>query len=121
MLHPRHHLLADVTALVEIDAVQAVHVGFVRKRVAIHEVEPAARHARGDAMGVVGGAVDQLRADQVGDLLLELFGHQNPPAERRVARIGEGQIGLDGRIAIPGREHAETVGQIFDPTLARSL
>ena len=45
MLHPRHHLLADITALVEIDAVQAVHVGFVRKRVAIHEVEAAARHA----------------------------------------------------------------------------
>ena len=82
MLHPRHHLLADITALVEIDAVQPVHVGLVRERVAIDEIETAARNARGDAMGVIGGAVDQLRADQIGGFLCEFLWHQNPPAER---------------------------------------
>ncbi len=101
MLHPRHHFLADVTALVEIDAVQAVHVGLVRKRVAIHEVEPAARHAGGDAMRFIGGAVDQIRADQVGDLLREFLRHQNPPAERGVARIGEGEVRLHRRARHP--------------------
>ena len=73
MLHPRHHFLADIAALVEIDAVQAVHVGFVRKRVAIDEVEAAARNARGNAMRVIGRAVDQLGADQIGDLLREFL------------------------------------------------
>jgi hypothetical protein len=57
MLHPRHHLLTDITALVEIDAVQPIHIGFMRKCVAIDEVQPAARNAQCDAMGVVGRAV----------------------------------------------------------------
>ena len=117
MLHPRHHFLTDVTALVEIDAVQAVHVGLVRKRVAIDEVETAARHAAGDAMRFIGRRIGELRADQVGDLLRKLSGNQNPPAERGVAGIGEGKVGLHGGLAIPGREHAEAVGEILDRDL----
>ena len=117
MLHPRHHLLSDVTALVEIDAVQAVHIGLVRKRVAIHEVEAAARHAHGDAMRVIGGAVDQLGADQVGDFLCEFRWNKDPPAQRCLRGIGERQIGLHGGIAVPCREHAETVREIFDRDL----
>ena len=120
MLHPRHHLLADVTALLEIDAVQAVHVGLVRKRVAIHEVEAAARHARGDAVCLIGRAFDEFCADQVGDFLLQLFGTRIA-AQRLVARIGEGQIRPDGRIAVPRREHPETVGQVFDTDLGAQL
>ena len=92
MLHPRHHFLSDIAALVEIDAVQPVHVGLVRKCVAIYEVEPAARHARRDAMRIIGGAVDQFGIDQRGDFWRQFFRHQNPPAERGVARIGERQI-----------------------------
>ena len=117
MLHARHDFLPDVTALVEIDAVQAIHVGLVRERVAIHEVEPAARNAAGDAMGFVGGAVDQIGADQVGDLLREFLGNEYAPAERGVARIGKRQIGHHGGIAVPGREHAEAVGQVLDRDL----
>src|SRR5262249_8880212 len=45
MLHARHDLLTDEAALVEIDAVELVHIGFVRKRVTINEIEAAARHA----------------------------------------------------------------------------
>ena len=38
-----------------------------------------------------------------------------------VARIGEGQIGLHRRIAVPCRDYAETVGQIFDRDLGAQL
>ena len=117
MLHPRHHLLSDVAALVEIDAVQAVHVGFVRKRVAIHEIEAAARNAGRDAMGVIGCAIEQIRANQIGDFLREFRWHKNPPAERGIARIGERQIGRHRGPAIPRREHTEAVGEIFDRDL----
>ena len=68
-------------------------------------------------MRVIGGAVDQFGADQIGGLLREFLRDQNPPAERGVARIGEGQIGLHRGLAVPGREHAEAVGQIFDRDL----
>ena len=43
------------------------------------------------------------------------------PAQCCVARIGERQIGLDRRIAVPRREHAETVRQIFDRDLGAQL
>ena len=121
MLHPRHHFLSDIAALVEIDAVQAVHVGLVRKRVAVHEIEPAARHAGGDAMRLIGVTVDEVGADQIGDLLLQLFGHENAPAERLVPRIGKGQIGLHGGLAVPYRQHAEAVGEVFDRDLGAQL
>src|SRR5258708_38747771 len=60
MLHSRNHLLSDVSALVEIDAEQAVHVGFVWKRIVIRKAKSAARNARRDAMGGVGRAVDEI-------------------------------------------------------------
>ena len=63
MLHARHDLLADIAALVEIDAVELVHVGFVRERVAIDEIESAARHAERDAVRLVGCGIDQRRAE----------------------------------------------------------
>src|SRR6476646_4307689 len=104
MLHSRNHLLSDVAALLENDAMQAVHVGFVGKRIAIDEVQPAARNAGGDAMSLIGSAVEQLRADQVGGFLRECLGHKNTPAKGWVARIGECQIRGYGRLAVPGRE-----------------
>src|SRR5947209_1655161 len=45
MLDARDHFLADVTALVEIDAGELIEVGFVRKRVAVSEVRFAPRDA----------------------------------------------------------------------------
>ena len=68
MLDARHHLLADVAALVEIDAGELVHVGFVRESVAVDEVEPAARHAERDAVRLVGVGIDQLGAEIGGGL-----------------------------------------------------
>ncbi len=121
MLHPRHHFLSDVTALVEIDAVQAIHVGLMRKRVAIHEIEAAARGARTDAMGLIVGAVDEFGADQIGNLLLEFFGNEDTPAERVVARIGECKIRPHRGFAAPDRQHAEAVGEILDRDLGAQL
>ena len=121
MLHPRHHLLADIAALVEIDAVQAIHIGLVREGIAIHEVEPAARRAAGDAVRLVGGAVDEFGADQAGDLLRQLLRRENAPAERRISRIGEGEIGLHRGLAIPGGDHAEAVGEVFHRDLGAQL
>ena len=121
MLHARHHFLSDIASLVEIDSVQAVHVGFVRERVAINEVEAAARRADGNPMRVIAGAVDQLRADQPRELLRKLLRHQDPPAERRVTRVGERQIGFHGGLAVPRRHHAETVGQVLDRDLGAQL
>jgi len=60
----RDHLLADEAALVEVDAAKLVHVGLVREGIAIDEVEAAARYAECDPMRLVGGRVEQLRADE---------------------------------------------------------
>ena len=68
MLDARHHLLADIAAFVEIDAGELVHVGLVRKGVAVDEVEPAARHAERNAVRLVGVRVDELRAEIGGRL-----------------------------------------------------
>src|SRR6186713_574641 len=99
MLHSRNHLLSDVAALLKIDTVQAVHVGFVGKRIAIDKVQPAARNAGGDAMSLIGSAVDQLRADQIGGFLGERRANTKAPAEGWVARVNECQIRYCGRIA----------------------
>jgi hypothetical protein len=114
MLHPRHHLLADIAALVEIDAVKPVHVGFVRKGIAIAEVEAAAGNAQRDAVGLVGRTVDHLRSDQVSGFLRQLFGEEYAKAKPGIARIGEGEIRFHRSLAVPCREHAETTGEIFD-------
>ena len=37
----RHHFLPDETAFLEIDAVELVHVGFMREGVAIDEIDAA--------------------------------------------------------------------------------
>ncbi len=108
MLHARDDLLADIAALVEIDAGKTVHVGLVRERIAVHEIEPAARHAERDAMGLVFGGIDQLGADEIGQLLLEIFGDQDASSRARIiARIGERKVRLRRELAVPGREHAE--------------
>src|SRR6202048_2418366 len=63
MLHARNHLLADEAALGKIDPTELVHVGLVRKRIAIAEIEPAARDCERSAMRLVRGRIGQLRAN----------------------------------------------------------
>ena len=50
---------------------------------------------------LIGGFIDEIGADQIGDLLLQLFGNQDAPAERFVARVGEGKIRLHRRARRP--------------------
>ena len=72
-------------------------------------------------MGLIGVAVDEIGADQVGHLLLEIFGHENAPAQRLMPRIGKGQIGLHGGLAVPYRQHADAVGDVLDRDLGAQL
>jgi len=83
-----------IAALVEIDAVKAVHVGLVRKCVAIHEVE--ARRAAGLRRlrwGFIVGAVEE-----IGGRSGRRPSASIPPApgcrqpNLSPARIGEGQV-----------------------------
>ena len=121
MLHPRHHLLADIAALVEIDAVQAVHVGLVRERVAIHEIEPAARHAGLDAMRFVSLAVDEVGADDAGD-----FGASSSGTSMRQPSASlRGSANARSGFIAGSPSHAASTPRLSDKssttTLARSL
>ena len=62
MLHPRHHFLADKAALLEVDAAELIHVGLVRKGVAIGEIDTAMGHAERDPVRVVSGGIGELGA-----------------------------------------------------------
>jgi hypothetical protein len=62
MLHARHDFLADVTAFLEIDAAELVHVALVREGVAIAEIDAALGHTKRDAMGLVLAGIDEFRA-----------------------------------------------------------
>src|SRR6185503_15801741 len=53
MLDPRYDLLADITAFLEVDTVELIHVGLVREGVVVLEIQPAARRAERDAMRLV--------------------------------------------------------------------
>src|SRR5579863_9063154 len=65
-------------------------------------------------MGLVGRAVEHLRADQIGGLLREFLRKENSKTECGMARIGECKVGLDRGLAVPHREYAEVVGEILD-------
>ena len=122
MLHARHHLLADVAALVEIDAGELVHVGLVREGVAVDEVEPAARHAERDAMRLVGVRLDELGAEIGGGLLGEMRRQHDALAERGQPRVGIDQA-VFGRRPLPSQTAStpSTSDRSSQITLARSL
>ena len=101
MLDARHHLLAHIAALGEVDAMQLVHVGLVREGVAIAEVEPAARDAERDAMRFVRLRLDQRGAEVGCRLLGEMRRQDHPRAEFRQARIGIAQAVVRNPLATP--------------------
>ena len=121
MLHARHHLLADVAALVEIDAGKLVHVGFVREGVTVDEIEPAARHAERDAMGLVGGRIDEFGTEVGGGLLRQMRRQHHPQAKLRQSRIGIDQAVFGVRRAVPHRQHAQHLRQILGDHLGAQL
>ena len=72
-------------------------------------------------MGFIGFAVDEIGADEIGDLLLQLLGNEDTPAELFAARIGKREVGLCRGLAIPHRKHAEAVGEVFHRHLGAQL
>ena len=72
-------------------------------------------------MRVIGRAVDQFGADQIGELWRQLFGNQDAPAQCGSPRIGKGQVGFYHGFAVPRRQHAEAVRQVFDRDLGAQL
>ena len=122
MLDARDHLLADEAALVEVDAAELVHVGLVRKGIAVNEIEAAARHAERDPVRLVGGGLEQLRAEIGRGLGGQVRRQHAAQAQRRQARIGDST----GRIRWPAApSQTASTPRISDKsstiTLARSL
>jgi len=118
----RHHLLADIAAFVEIDAGELVHVGFVRKSVAIDEIGAAARHAERNAVrSRRPSASVRLAPELGGGLGRQLRRQYDAGAETRMARIGRSKpYSLS---ALPARALARRAPATGSSTvtLARSL
>ena len=89
VLHARDHLLADEAALVEVDAAELVHVGLVRERIAVDEVEAAARHAERDAVRLVGRGIEQLGAEVGRGLGGQVRRQHAAQPQRRQPRVGD--------------------------------
>ena len=118
MLHPRHDFLADIAAFAEIDAAELIHVGLVRKRIAVAEIDAALRYAERNAMGVVIARRDEIRAELGRRRRGKVRRNHQAKPERRQARIGVAQAVFgDRRRAVPGGEHAERLRQILDHDL----
>ena len=92
---------------------QPVHVGLVRKSLAVDEIAAAARNAAGDPVRFVSRFIHQFGADQRRGLGRQFLRNQNAPAERFGARIGEAEVRLHCWNAVPHREHTERIGEVF--------
>ena len=121
MLHPRNDLLADIAAFAEIDAAELIHVGLVRKGVAVAEINAAVRHAERDAMRFVFARGDE-GCTEIGRRLggkMRRYYHAQP--ERRQPRIGVAQAIL----VVPLPSQAASTPRVSDKssimTLARNL
>jgi len=72
-------------------------------------------------MRLVRGCINEVGADEVGELLLEFRRNQDADAEPLVARIDDSEVRLGLKLAAPCGEHAEIVGQIFHSDLGAEL
>ncbi len=101
MLHAGDDLLPDIAALVEIDAAELVHQGFVRKGVVEGEVSSTLRHAEGDEVP------DPRRLARIRRpcILEAVSGHERAPAERRQPRIRDGDAVAGLRALPPTGQH----------------
>src|ERR1019366_198347 len=91
MLDPRHDFLPDIAALVEIDAGELVHVGFVREGIAVAEIVAAARHAKRDAVRVITRRLAEAGAEIGGGLLGKMRRQYDAEPKRRQPRVGGGE------------------------------
>jgi hypothetical protein len=114
VLHARDDLLADVAALVEVDSVQLIHEGFVRKGVAEAKILRPFRHAKSDAMSVVDGRVD------VRPQFAE--GHDGAPSEFGKAWIvGSKRKLVRPAAPAPADDNGPRVGEVGDGGLGAQL
>ena len=121
MLHARNHLLADEAALGKIDPAELVHVGLVRKRIAIAEIEPAARDCERNAMRLVRGRIGQLRANP-GCRFADAMGREHAAA----AQFGQAWVSVAQAVfppacPVPDGHDAEHIGEILDDHLCAQL
>ncbi len=122
MLDARDHLLPDIAAFVEIDAGELVHVGLVRKGVAVDEIDAAARHAERDAVRLVGFRVGEpRRRDLAAASAARCGGSMHAHAERGQARVGIAQAVFAIAGAVPQRHHAEHFRQVLADHLGAQL
>ena len=117
MLHARDDFLADIAAFGEIDAAELVHVGLVREGVAVAEIEAALRHAERYAMRLVLPGIDERGAELGRGCGGKMRRQHDAKPERRQPRIGVAETVLGRAAAIPGSEHAEYLGKVFDDHL----
>src|SRR6478735_6731740 len=121
MLHAGYDLLTDIAALAEIDAVELIHVCFVRKRIAINEIEAAARNTERDTVSLVGVCADQLAAEIGGGFLGKMRRQHHPRTERRQTWVGIAQAIFAFRSAVPDRHDPEYARQILANHLCPQL
>jgi hypothetical protein len=121
MLDTRDHLLPDIAALIEIDAAELVHVGFVRKGVAVGEIHAAARHAECDAVRLVGFGFGKGGAKIVGRFGRKLRRQHDPPSQRGKPRIRVAKAIFAVVGAVPDRHDAEHLRQVLDPDFGAQL
>ena len=121
MLHARNHFLADIAALGEIDAAELVHVGLVREGVAVAEIDAAVRDAERDAVRFVFAGLDNRRAKLGGRLGGAMRRQHDAQPECGQARIGVAEADAGRAVAIPCRQHAKDLGQIFDDHASAQL
>src|SRR5262249_9302979 len=69
----------------------------------------------------VGRAVNEFGANQTGNLLFQVLRHQNTPTQPAVTRIRKGDVRPSSRLAFPGGEHTEGLGEILDSYLCPQL
>src|SRR5262249_12036391 len=101
MLDTRNDFLTHITALVEIDTVELVHIGFMRKSVAIDKVQAPSRHAKRNTVGLVGLCVDQGGANIAGGFASKVRWQHDAPAQLREARVRKAQAIFAVAGAIP--------------------
>ena len=94
VLHPRNHLLADITALLEVHPAELVHQCLVREGITEGEVASPLRHAEADAVGVIRLLRCIRREGALGEVQPLAEGGQSPVAHphRFGGRLSHGPV-----------------------------
>jgi hypothetical protein len=105
MLHPADDLLADIAALLEVDALEHVHADVMGEGVIGGKVVTLVQHAGGDAHGVIGGIVGRPAGGG------RHRGHDPPAQLHRAEPVAVGDAFTGG---LGGKADAMAVPQVLD-------